>query len=180
MAFLGLFGRKRHVRAGYELYTAAVTAAREPYYFETLGVPDTIDGRFDMVGLYVFLIVHRLHAESKAGADLAQAVFDAMFSDMDFNLRELGVGDMTVGKKVRAMWEAFNGRATAYAAPLGAADRDALAEVVAKNVWRGQPTGQAAHAIASMMVDQTAHLARQPLTDLMSGTVNFLPARIAA
>lgn len=180
MALLGWFGRKRHERAGFELYTSAVTAARDPYFFERLGVPDTLDGRFDMVGLHVFLVVHRLHRESKVGKELAQAVFDAMFSDMDISLREIGVGDMSVGKRVRAMWEAFNGRSTAYAAALDAGDTTALAEAVARNVWRGEGPHDSARAIAAFMLDQAAHLAGQPMAALLKGQVTFRPARVAA
>ena len=180
MALLGLLGRKRHERAGFELYTSAVEAARDPYIFETLGVPDTLDGRFDIIGMYVFLVVHRLHAESQAGKDLAQAVFDAMFSDMDINLREIGVGDMTVGKRVRAMWEAFNGRSTAYAAALDACDVIALAGAIARNVWRGHAPPDAAQALAVLVLDQSAHLKEQPMEALLAGRVSFRPARNAA
>ncbi len=179
MALLGLLGRKRHERAGFELYTAAVGAARDPYIFETLGVPDTLDGRFDVIGLYVFLVVHRLHAASKEGQALAQAVFDAMFSDMDINLREIGVGDMTVGKRVRAMWEAFNGRSTAYATALDKGDVTALADAVARNVWRGQAPPKSAHALATLTLEQSAHLAEQPIEALLAGRVSFRPARAA-
>ncbi len=180
MAFLGLFGRKRYERAGFELYTSAVQAARDPYIFETLRAPDTLDGRFDVIGLYVFLMVNRLHAESETGKDLAQAVFDAMFSDMDINLREIGVSDMRVGKRMRAMWEAFNGRSAAYAAALTAGDMAALPEAVARNVWRGQAPEGSAAALAALMQDQAAHLRTQPIAALVAGKVNFRPARIAA
>ena len=173
----GLFGRKRHERAGFSLYTASVTAARDPVYYERYGVPDTMDGRFDMVGLFVFLVVNRLHAESDVGKAVAQAVFDAMFSDMDFTLRELGVGDMTVGKKVKAMWEAFHGRSAAYAAAL--ADTGALTEALERNVWRGAP-GPGAAVLASMAQAQVAHLAAQPLSEFVAGRVTFLPTRVAA
>ena len=175
-----MFGRKRHERAGFELYTAAVEAARDPYIFETLGVPDTLDGRFDVIGLYVFLLVHRLHAESKAGKDLAQAVFDAMFSDMDINLREIGVGDMSVGKRVRAMWEAFHGRSAAYAPALEAGDVTALAGAITRNVWRGQAPPDAAHALATLAMEQADRLAQQPLEAFLAGQVSFRPARTTA
>lgn len=180
MALLGWFGRKRHERAGFELYTSAVSAARDPYFFGRLGVPDTLDGRFDMVGVHVFLVVHRLHRESKVGKDLAQAVFDAMFSDMDISLREIGVGDMSVGKRVRAMWEAFNGRSTAYAAALEAGDMPALTEAVDRNVWRGHAPPDSARAVATFMLEQAAHLAEQPMDALLNGQVSFSPAEVAA
>ena len=102
-------GRRRHERAGFALYTSAVAAARSPFFYTA----DTLDGRFDLVGLHVFLLIDRLRRDPPPGPELAQAVFDAMFADMDVNLREMGVGDLSVGKKVRAMWEAFHGRAAA-------------------------------------------------------------------
>jgi hypothetical protein len=109
-------------------------AARDPWLYLSLGVPDTLDGRFDLIALHAFLLVHRLQDEAAPGPDLAQAVFDAMFRDMDNNLREIGVSDLTVGKRVRAMWEAFHGRAKAYAAALEATDRLALETALARNV----------------------------------------------
>ena len=99
------------------------------WFYQALGVPDTLDGRFDLVALHVFLLVHRL--QRAPGPALAQAVFDAMFSDMDNNLREIGVSDLSVGKRVRAMWEAFHGRSKAYASALEAADGSALAAALA-------------------------------------------------
>ena len=180
MAFFGLFGRKRFERAGFELYNAAVRAAREPYYYTVCQVPDTMDGRFDMVGLHVFLVIHRLRDAGERGKALGQAVFDAMFSDMDFTLRELGVGDMNVGKRVKAMWEAFHGRSSVYATALLAHDPAVLAEAIERNVWRGQaPAGQA-QAIAAIILQQDRHLAEQPVESLEAGRVTFLPAMVPA
>ncbi len=127
MPLFGLLPSRRHERAGFALYTASVAAARAPAYFEQLGVPDTLDGRFDLVGLFAALMIRRLRQAPPPGAALAQAVFDAMFADMDFNLREIGVGEMSVGKKIRVMWEAFHGRAQAYETPLAQGDLGALA-----------------------------------------------------
>ncbi len=176
MAFLGLFGRKRHERAGFELYTQSVRAARDPHFYADLGVPDTMDGRFDMIGLFVFLVIDRLHTESKRGADLAQAVFDAMFLDMDTTLRELGVGDMSVGKRVKAMWEALHGRGAAYAAALDAGDREALAAAIGRNVWRGAPPPGSADALAGIALEQHRNLQSQTVEQLLAGQVAFLPA----
>ncbi len=124
---------------GFLLYGAAVKAARDPCFYGDLGVPDTLDGRFDLVALFAALVIERLRTAPAPGPDLAQAVFDAMFSDMDVTLRELGVGDLSVGKKVRAMWEAFHGRALSYGPALQAGDEAALADALARNVWRGKP-----------------------------------------
>ncbi len=180
MALFGLFGRKRHERAGFELYTAAVRAARDPAFYGPLGVPDTMDGRFDMVGLYVFLLIHRLRNEGETGKALGQAVFDAMFSDMDFSLREIGVGDMTVGKKVKAMWEAFHGRSSVYATSLVAGDLDVMTEAVARNVWRGEDAPAGARAVAELAMRQDRHLADQNLADFVAGRADFLPVLVPA
>jgi cytochrome b pre-mRNA-processing protein 3 len=169
----------RHERAGFALYTAAVAAARDPWFYATLLVPDTLDGRFDLVALHAFLLVHRLQASPAPGSDLSQAVFDAMFGDMDNNLRELGVSDLRVGKRVRAMWEAFHGRSMAYAQPLDAADPVALAAALARNVWRGDGPGASPERLAAYVLSQSANIATQSLADLAAGKVLFLATRDA-
>jgi len=179
MALFGWFLPRRRERAGFALYTASVAAARDPLYFARLGVPDTLDGRFDLVGLFVALLIHRLRTHPAPGPALAQATFDAMFADMDFNLREMGVGDLSVAKRMRDMWEAFHGRAMAYEAPLAAGDLQALEEALARNVWRGAAPAGAAHALAVAAMAQDRVLQSQALADLAAGQVHFLPAREA-
>lgn len=173
--------RDRHERAGFLLYAAAVRAARAPFLYSELGVPDTLDGRFDLIGLYAFLLIERLRLAPGPGPALAQAVFDAMFSDMDVALREMGVGDLSVGKKVRAMWNAFHGRARAYAAPTAVHDPCALEAAITRNVWRGKPPppGSAAR-LARLALAEHDHLAGQLLSGLAKGLVNFLDPRIVA
>ena len=171
---LGLFRRKKHARAGYALYTAAVGAARDPALYAALGVPDTLDGRFDLVGVHVFLLIDRLRDAPPPGPGLAQAVFDAMFSDMDFNLREMGVSDMRVGKRNREMWEAFHGRALAYQDAVAGDGDDLLKEALARNVWRGtEPPPGAPDALAAIVRRDRAALAALPLEAFAAGTVRF-------
>ena len=178
MAFFGLLGRRRYERRGFELYTAAVTAARNPYFYADLGVPDTLDGRFDLVGLFASLLIRRLRALAAPGPAIAQAVFDAMFSDMDMNLRELGVGDMTVARNVRAMWEAFHGRATVYEAALADPDPAALQAAVARNVWRGEAAPGAA-ALADLVRAQVARLDAASPAELLAGHADLALAGAA-
>ena len=177
---LRLLHRDRHERTGFALYGAAVAAARAPFFYEQLGVPDTLDGRFDMVCLYAALLIRRLGGLPPPGPSLAQAVFDAMFADMDVNLREMGVGDLSVGKRVRAMWEGLHGRARAYGEALESADAGALAGALARNVWRGVAPGKAAGRLAAIAQAQARHLADQPLTALARGKADFLPVAEAA
>jgi cytochrome b pre-mRNA-processing protein 3 len=178
MGLLALFRRRPHERAGFQLYGAAVAAARDPWFFGGLGAPDSLDGRFDLVGLHVALLIRRLRTDpDKRGAALAQAVFDAMFADMDLNLREMGVGDMVVGKRMRRMWEAFHGRAHAYEAALDAGDGAALAEALQRNVWRAEPGDgdppHAARALAAQAMRAAAALAEQPFAALLRGEAHF-------
>lgn len=169
----GLLGRGRTERNGYQLYGAAVAAARQPYFYAELGVPDTLDGRFDMVGLHAFLLIRRLTTEPD-GKAMAQAVFDAMFNDMDLNLREMGVGDLSVGKKVRVMWEAFHGRAHVYSEAMQIGP-EALAEALERNLWRGEEARLAAGNLARLVYAQDAHLQRRSIAQLRSGEAVFLP-----
>ena len=171
---LGFLRGKRYERTGYELYGSAVAAARTPYLYEHLGVPDTLDGRFDMVGVYVFLVIRALNRLPAPGNAIAQAVFDAMFSDMDINLREMGVGDMSIAKKVKMMWDAFNGRAAAYEDALTSAGPAELSAALARNVWRGAEPGPQSESLAAIVRAQDAHLSRQGLAALSAGRVSFL------
>jgi cytochrome b pre-mRNA-processing protein 3 len=175
MAFFGLLGRGRYERRGFELYTRSVAAARTPYFYAELGVPDTLDGRFDLVGLHVCLLIRRLRGLPAPGQAVAQALFDAMFSDMDINLRERGVGDMTVARNVRAMWEAFHGRATAYEAALDDPDPAALQAALVRNVWRGEDAAGAA-PLAAYARAQLAWLESAPAAEALAGRVQFAPA----
>jgi cytochrome b pre-mRNA-processing protein 3 len=115
------------------LYALAVEQARRPEFYSRLGVPDTLDGRFEMIALHVFLLLHRLKQRGEAPA-LAQALFDLMFQDMDQNLREIGVGDLSVGKRVKTMAKALYGRCAAYEAGLAEGDAG-LAAALRRNLF---------------------------------------------
>lgn len=168
------FRRQLHERAGFSLYNAAVKAARNPQFFTGLGVPDTLDGRFDLVALFTALVIERLRTAPDPGPALAQAVFDAMFSDMDVTLREMGVGDLSVGKKVRSMWEAFHGRALSYGPALQAGDVPSLTDALARNVWRGKPPSpEAAVGLAHHALRIHAALADQQLDAFVQGHIRF-------
>ncbi len=114
------------------LYSALLIQSRQPYFYTDLQVPDTVDGRFDMVLLHSFVVLRRLghlgQAGDKTARRLSQAVYDVMFVDMDRAVREIGVGDLSVKKHIRRMMKAFNGRVAAYDAGLGddAVQHDAL------------------------------------------------------
>ncbi len=178
--FRRLFARRPHDDAARALYGAAVTQARRPEFYDAMAVADTVDGRFDMVALHVWLILRRLRGGSDDQRALSQALFDIMFADMDQNLRELGVGDLGVGKRVRRMAEAFFGRVAAYDEGL-ARDDDALAAALRRNLYRKvEPPPDAVAAMAGYVRRADAALAAQDLERLMAGQVAFVaPARDA-
>ena len=176
MVLARLFRRKPFEREGYELYGAAVAAARAPAYYLDYAVADTLQGRFDLVGLHVALLIRRLrHDPAPEGQTLAQAVFDAMFNDMDVNLREMGVGDMSISKRVKRMWEGFHGRAQAYEAALDAADPQGLAEALIRNLWAGVAPDDATAPprLAARAIALDAALAAQPMAALSAGRLVF-------
>ena len=188
MGLLRMLRRRPHERAGFALYTAAVTAARAPWHYgPTIGVPDTLDGRFDLIGLQVALLIRRLRTDpDPRGAAAAQAVFDAMFADMDVTLREMGVGDLAVGRRVKRMWEAFHGRARAYEAALDAGDAAALRAALLRNLWRVEPAApdaagleEGAARLAAVAMRTAAALAGQDVGALLLGQVDFPPPEAA-
>ncbi|MEN3950368.1 ubiquinol-cytochrome C chaperone family protein [Iodidimonas sp. SYSU 1G8] len=158
------------------LYNTLVGQSRQPAFYLDGGVPDTLDGRFDMIVLHAFLVMRRLRDGGERGETLSQVLFDEMFSDMDRSLREMGVGDMGIGKRVRAMGKAFMGRVKAYDEGLDTGG-DALEQALLRNLYRSAPPSD--ESLASMVAyarREAAHLGEQPLDRLMAGEVTFGPA----
>jgi cytochrome b pre-mRNA-processing protein 3 len=118
------------------IYGMIVTQAREPLFYRDLGVPDTVNGRFDLLVLHLWMMLRRVRPMA-GGAGLSQALFDRFCDDMDANLREMGVGDLTVPKRMQAFGEAFYGRAAAYDLALTAGD-EPLAQALCKNILNGE------------------------------------------
>jgi cytochrome b pre-mRNA-processing protein 3 len=117
------------------IYGMIVTQAREPFFYRDLSVPDTVNGRFDLLVLHLWVVLRRLKSvEGQMG--LAQALFDRFCDDMDDNLREMGVGDLTVPKRMQAFGEAFYGRTAAYDLALSAGI-EPLAQALCKNIFNG-------------------------------------------
>jgi cytochrome b pre-mRNA-processing protein 3 len=117
------------------IYGMIVTQAREPLFYRDLGVPDTVNGRFDLLVLHLWMVLQRLRP-MEGGSGLSQALFDRFCDDMDANLREMGVGDLTVPKRMQAFGEAFYGRVAAYDLA-SAAGEEPLAQALCKNILNG-------------------------------------------
>lgn len=155
-----LFRPRPRERLGEALYDVAVRQARDPGFYTTMGVADRIDARFELYTLHVLLLVMRLRDEGERGAEAAQALFDTYVSALDHALRELGVGDISVGKKMRKLGEAMYGRMSAYEPPLRAGDRTALAAGLARNVFEADDPARG-ETLAAYAVTSRARLAAQ-------------------
>jgi cytochrome b pre-mRNA-processing protein 3 len=168
---LPLFRRNRQPDTISSLYGMIVAQAREPVFYREYGVPDTIGGRFDLLLLHLALVVERLMREEPSKA-FGQGLFDRFCTDMDDNLREMGIGDLSVPKHMKRVGEAFYGRAQTYQAALMAADDTALAEALTRNVYGGETTPAAAVArLATYIRNVAAALERQPAATLMAGRI---------
>jgi len=163
-------------RIAAELYGEAVAAARAPVFYADLAVPDTIEGRYEMIVLHVVLLLRRLRAPGAGQKRLAQALVDFMAADLDRSIRELGVGDMSVGKFMKRLGEGLFGRASAYDGALDNNDLQALESAVLRNIFDGYEPGERILAtVARYVRAQNDHLAGQAVEPIAAGHVDFQP-----
>jgi cytochrome b pre-mRNA-processing protein 3 len=162
------------------LYEAIVVQARTPALYSDLGVPDNLDGRFESIVLHLVLVLRRLKRDFPEGRDLAKALQEAFFTDMDRSLREMGAGDLGVGKRVKRMAEGFFGRLQSYDEALDRLAIDgqgALAEVLRRNVFGTLQQGAGdAPALAAYALAQAAALEVQDGAELRRGRIAFAAA----
>ena len=158
------------------IYGMIVAKAREPLFYKDLGVPDTVDGRFDLILLHMWMVLRRLR-RSEGRPDRAQALFDRFCVDMDDNLREMGVGDLTVPKRMQAFGEAFYGRAAAYDLALSEGrenDPEPLAQSICRNILSGEGI-ERAHRLAVYVQATLARLDRLDDAALLGASWTFPP-----
>ena len=137
-----LFRRANARRQAVEgLHVALSMAARRPGLYLRLGVPDTVEGRFEALCLHAILVLRQLNRLPAPAAEVAQDLVNSVFTQLDASLRELGVGDMGVGKRMKKLGAAFYGRATGYDTALDAGDTAALRAVLIRNVLGGEGDG---------------------------------------
>jgi cytochrome b pre-mRNA-processing protein 3 len=176
-----LFRRAPQAATIAALYGAIVAQARHPAFYLGFGVPDTPEGRFDMIVLHLALVCRRLGRAQAPdeGADrapaqvLSQGVFDMFCRDMDHNLREMGVGDLTVPKKMQKLGEAFYGRLEVYDRALAASHDDELAGALARNVVGEGTPEEAARGLATYVRGTVQHLDAAPIAAFGDGKLTF-------
>ncbi|HLJ21570.1 MAG TPA: ubiquinol-cytochrome C chaperone family protein [Stellaceae bacterium] len=180
MGIAELFGFRSagESRAAGFLYRAVVEQAREPHFFSSLHVPDSLDGRFETLTLHVFLMARRLKSEpSEAALGLSRALLEAFVTDMDRSLREMGATDLGVGRRVKAMAEGFYGRVKAYEVALEEPGNTALEAALRRNLYGtlAMPQQQDLAIVARYVRRQDEALAAQPLAELLAGRARFMP-----
>jgi cytochrome b pre-mRNA-processing protein 3 len=163
------FRRTRDDPSIASLYGTIVAQARAKALYQRFGVPDTVNGRLEMILLHVVLLLRRLNEEPD-GAPWGQAVFDLFCQDMDDNLREMGVGDLAVPKEMRRIGEAFYGRQAAYSGALASSDLQVLVEVLKRNVLEG---GEGSEALAGYVRAAAEALAARDINELRRGNIGF-------
>ena len=175
MNFSRLF-RAESPSAATILYKAVTEQARQPAFYAEYGVPDTVDGRFEMIALHMFLVLRRLKALEEGA--LAQQLFDTMFADMDHSLREMGAGDLGVGRRVCAMAEGLYGRIAAYEDGL-AGDDQRLTAALRRNLFGTMPapgpSTAALQALGGYLRAAAASLQGQTAEAIRGASLRFPP-----
>lgn len=174
-SLLGDREAKARLDAAHELYAAAVSQAREPVFYVDYAVPDSRDGRLELIQLHVILLLRRLQRGGEAGQLLGQALFDVFFLDLDRSLREGGVGDLSVGKWVKKIGQQFYARATAVEAALAQDDEAGLAAVLSSNVYAGLGEGMEAAALARYLLAADRDLAARVAAGAALPALRFAP-----
>ncbi len=151
-----------------------VAQARLPCFYRDYGVPDTVNGRFDLIVLHLALVLARLSHENEGFRASGQELFDRFCLDMDHSLREMGIGDLKVPKEMDYIGKAFYGRSQAYTAALKALDDEPLIQALSRNVF-GEGGGKPgnAHRLAAYVREAVGGLARHDAATLIGGAPAF-------
>lgn len=177
-----LSSRRKTALTATELYGSIVTQARQTVFYERLGVPDTIEGRLGVLVLVMFLAMDRLSAEGEPGRALAQALAETFVTDMDDNMREIGISDLKVPTKVKKAGAALYERMSAYKAALEQSEDHRLAALISEHVY-DNAAAAGGRPLARYLRRGRSELAAQPGEDLLAGRIalpEFDPAAITA
>ncbi|MEJ8308514.1 ubiquinol-cytochrome C chaperone family protein [Agrobacterium larrymoorei] len=171
----GLFKKKNNNRAIVDRqYSILTQAARQPGFYLHMGVPDTVMGRFEMLAVVMILYFRRTKSASVSGQEIAQEIVDAFFQDLDHSMRELGIGDQGVPKRMKKFAGMFYGRLESYAAAIDGADADALAAALRRNIYpQADETAPDMRALSKWMMSASEMLSTQPEDAVATGTVTL-------
>lgn len=165
-----------HADPAKRAYAQMLQRTRAPVFYTTYGVPDSFDGRFDLLLVHLFIVIDRLAGEGEEAREFNQALFDVTFADMDQTLREMGIGDMGVPKHQRRMMKGFNGRMHAYAEALKQGE-GAFAIALRRNLYGTIEDTEVPdiQKIMRYIRESMAVMAKKPVSDILNGEVAFAP-----
>jgi cytochrome b pre-mRNA-processing protein 3 len=166
------FGSDKSSPVARRLYDGLVARAREPVFHAGFAVPDTIDGRFDLLALHAFALLDALKASGPEGAPLGTALASLIFAGFDDALRELGVGDFGISRRIKAMASAFYGRLEAYGA---AGSETALTEAIVRNLYRGDAMHGREAAVLAHYIASAREILQAKAEALLQGSADFGP-----
>jgi cytochrome b pre-mRNA-processing protein 3 len=154
--------------AGGALYAAIAAQSREPAFYRAMGVADRIDARFELYSIHLALVLERLSGQGDEAAEVAQATLDAYVASLDDVLREVGIGDLSMAKKMKQVASLLMGRLKAVRDALSPPDAEALAAFLARTVYAETESADPA-PLAAYVLNAHAALAAQPLAELVQG-----------
>lgn len=166
--------RARRKRNAHNLYGSIVALSRARVLYAGMGVPDTVESRFELLVLHLYACLDRLSRNGGEKTHLAQQLVDIFFADMDTTSRELSVGDTAVPKKMRQMAAVFEERMNCYKEAAGKNQKDALAAALAENIFGRSCEAAMMHGLASYVPELQKSLSRTPITDLEAGRIRAL------
>lgn len=171
-----LFKNKKLTSVAHDLFGHIMDQSREPVFYKKFAVADNLDGRFDLMALHMAIVIEKInHSENKEQVlKLKQILQEIMFDNLDLTMREIGVGDMGVGKKVKAMAEAFYGRMKVYKEHLNSKDHGEMADALSRNLYRENEIDE--NVLSDMTTyafDQYQNVLNQNEKDVFSGVVSF-------
>ena len=173
--FQRLLGRDRRSNQAIvdALYAAIVASARQPRFYSEWDVPDTPIGRFEMLAVHVFLFLRRMRGEDGVAVEIAQELTDGFFLEIDHSLRELGVGDVGVPKRMKKLARMFYGRVASYGEALDQSDQPALQQALSRNVLPDRTDWPHAAELATYVSGAAAAIAAQSISDICAGKLHF-------
>ena len=132
------FKKKKYEKVSNDIYQKIVNISRNKIFYTKYNVPDTIDGRFDMLALITIIVVHRLSKIKNEGVELSQKIFDIVFKDLNYSLRELGAGDVSVANNMKKLISSYMGRQKIYVKAFKNEDEKFLALAFKNNIFRNK------------------------------------------
>lgn len=150
------------------LYDGAVVRSRNPELYARMGAPDTVEGRFELLTAHVLLLIERLNGAGDRGAAVGQMLFDLYVRNLDGALREMGVGDLAVGKRMKGLGRLFYGRAVAYRQAFASDDPGALSALVGRTIFVERPDASP-DALAAYLAGEKRRLDFEGDDDFLAG-----------